>query len=171
MKYMVNRGAKEIGQFELADIQALMNAGVILPTDSFWFQGMTEAKPVSSLFAQESSLSPRATANIEPPTRLESIVPAPTPKEDGPCCPTCKSTDVIKAYAAYEKYKRQYSFGAATIHGPTLSGGGNSINNTGLKCAPPAKPKDCKKSSPKDCFPSSVEQAELDSCSSVWLSW
>jgi hypothetical protein len=35
MKYMVNRGAKEIGQFELADIQALMNAGVILPTDSF----------------------------------------------------------------------------------------------------------------------------------------
>lgn len=140
MKYTVNRGAKEIGQFELADVQALMNAGVLLPTDSFWFQGMTEAKPVSSLFAQESSLSPQVASNIDPPTRMESIVPAPTPKEDGPCCPTCKSTDVIKAYAAYEKYKRQYSFGAATIHGPTLSGGGNSINNAGLKCAPPAKP-------------------------------
>lgn len=57
MKYTVNRGAQQIGQFELADIQALMNAGVILPTDLFWFQGMPEWTPVSSLFAPPTGLT------------------------------------------------------------------------------------------------------------------
>ena len=140
MKYTVNRGSQEIGKFELSDIQALMNAGVILPTDYFWFQGMPKMKPVSSLFAQDGSLSSQAATNMEPANRTGNIMPTPTPKEAGPSCPACTSTDVIRAYAAYEKYKLHFSFAATTVHGPRISGAGNSINDAGIKCAPPAKP-------------------------------
>lgn len=41
MQYLIRRGSVEIGKFALADIKALMNAGVILPTDLFSIEGMT----------------------------------------------------------------------------------------------------------------------------------
>jgi hypothetical protein len=140
MKYTVNRGSQEIGKFELADIQALMNAGVILPTDYFWFQGMSEWKPISSLFAAQPSALPQV---VVPP--LPSAQPAPSgqvvmTQQIGPSCPSCYSTDVIKAHAAYEASLQQHSLSAGTSSGFRLWAGGESINKVGVKCAPPIKP-------------------------------
>lgn len=140
MKYTVNRGSQEIGKFELADIQALMNAGVILPTDYFWFQGMSEWKPVSSLFAAQTSAVPQV---VVPPLPAAQHAPAGQvvmTKEVGPSCPSCHSTDVIKAHAAYEASLQQHSLSAGTSSGFRLWAGGESINKVGVKCAPPAKP-------------------------------
>lgn len=67
MKYSIKRGNAEIGKFELADIQALMNAGVILPTDYFQVAGMEEWRPVSSLFNKEGAQPPQVIA--PPPCR------------------------------------------------------------------------------------------------------
>jgi hypothetical protein len=140
MKYTVNRGSQEIGKFELADIQALMNAGVILPTDYFWFQGMSEWKPISSLFAAQPSALPQV---VVPP--LPSAQPAPSgqvvmTQQIGPSCPSCYSTDVIKAHASYEASLQQHSLSAGTSSGFRLWAGGESINKVGVKCAPPIKP-------------------------------
>jgi positive regulator of sigma E activity len=142
MKYTVNRGSQEIGKFELADIQALMNAGVILPTDYFWFQGMSEWKPVSSLFAAQPSAVPQV---VVPPLPAAQHAPAGQvvmTKEVGPSCPSCHSTDVIKAHAAYEASLQQHSLSAGTSSGFRLWAGGESINKVGVKCAPPTKPAD-----------------------------
>lgn len=140
MKYTVNRGSQEIGKFELADIQALMNAGVILPTDYFWFQGMSEWKPVSSLFAAQPSAVPQV---VVPPLPVAQQAPAGQvvmTQQIGPSCPSCHSTDVIKAHAAYEASLQQHSLSAGTSSGFRLWAGGESINKVGVKCAPPAKP-------------------------------
>lgn len=140
MKYTVNRGSQEIGQFELADIKALMNAGVILPTDYFWFQGMPEWKPVSSLFAQEASMPPQVIVPPLPTVRTEGISQVVMTQQIGPSCPSCYSTDVIKAYAAYEASMQQHSLSAGTSSGFRLWAGGETINKVGVKCAPPSKP-------------------------------
>jgi hypothetical protein len=140
MKYTVNRGSQEIGKFVLADIQALMNAGVILPTDYFWFQGMSEWKPVSSLFAAQPSAVPQV---VVPPLPVAQQAPAGQvvmTQQIGPSCPSCHSTDVIKAHAAYEASLQQHSLSAGTSSGFRLWAGGESINKVGVKCAPPAKP-------------------------------
>lgn len=140
MKYTVNRGSQLIGEFELADIKALMNAGVILPTDYFWFQGMPDWKQVSSLFAQEASMPPQVVVPPLPSVRAESLGQVVLTKDIGPSCPSCFSTDVIKAYAAYEASLQQHSLTAGTSSGFRLWAGGESINKVGVKCAPPAKP-------------------------------
>jgi len=140
MKYTVNRGSQEIGKFELADIQALMNAGVILSTDYFWFQGMSDWKPVSSLFSAQPSAVPQV---VVPP--LPSAIPDLSGQvvltmAVGPSCPSCLSTDVIKAHAAYESSLQQHSLSAGTSSGFRFWAGGESINKVGVKCAPPSKP-------------------------------
>ena len=140
MKYTVNRGSQEIGKFELADIKALMNAGVILPTDYFWFQGMSEWKPVSTLFAQQVSMAPQVVVPPLPTTRTESTGHVVMTQQIGPSCPSCYSTDVIKAYAAYEASLQQHSLAAGTSSGFRLWAGGETINKVGIKCAPPIKP-------------------------------
>lgn len=140
MKYTVNRGSQEIGQFELADINALMNAGVILPTDYFWFQGMPEWKPVSSLFAQEASMPPQVIVPPLPTVHTAGISQVVMTQQVGPSCPSCYSTDVIKAYAAYEASMQQHSLSAGTSSGFRFWAGGETINKVGVKCAPPAKP-------------------------------
>ena len=140
MKYTVNRGSQEIGKFELADIKALMNAGVILPTDYFWFQGMSDWKQVSSLFAQETTLAPQVVVPPLPAARAENIGQVVMTQQIGPSCPSCYSTDVIKAHAAYEASLQQHSLSAGTSSGFRLWAGGESINKVGVKCAPPVKP-------------------------------
>jgi len=140
MKYTVNRGSQLIGEFELADIKALMNAGVILPTDYFWFQGMPDWKQVSSLFAQEASMPPQVVVPPLPSVRAESLGQVVLTKDIGPSCPSCFSTDVIKAHAAYEASLQQHSLTAGTSSGFRLWAGGESINKVGVKCAPPFKP-------------------------------
>jgi hypothetical protein len=140
MKYTVNRGSQEIGVFELADIQALMNAGVILPTDYFWFQGMSDWKPVSSLFSAQPSAVPQVVVPPLPSAIPDLSGPVVMTKEVGPSCPACHSTDVIKAHAAYEASLQQHSLSAGTSSGFKLWAGGESINKVGVKCAPPAKP-------------------------------
>lgn len=137
MKYTVNRGSVEIGQFELKDIQALMNAGVILPTDYFWFQGMSEWKPVSSLFAPAPGSAQQA---MPPAVRADNPPSIVVTKEMGPSCPSCHSSDVIKAHAAYEATLQQHSLSAGTSGGFRLWAGGETINKVGIKCAPPTKP-------------------------------
>ncbi len=140
MKYTVNRGTQEIGKFELADIQALMNAGVILPTDYFWFQGMSEWKPVSSLFATQPSALPQVVIPPLPSVQQAHSGQVVMTQQVGPSCPSCQSTDVIKAHAAYEASLQQHSLSAGTSSGFRLWAGGESINKVGVKCAPPAKP-------------------------------
>ena len=140
MKYTVNRGSQEIGKFELADIQALMNAGVILPTDYFWFQGMSEWKPVSTLFAQQGSTTPQVVTPPLPAARTENAGQVVMTQQVGPSCPSCYSTDVIKAYAAYEASMQQHSLSAGASSGFRLWAGGETINKVGIKCAPPIKP-------------------------------
>lgn len=140
MKYTVNRGSQEIGKFELADIQALMNAGVILPTDYFWFQGMSEWKPVSTLFAQQGSTTPQVVTPPLPAARTENTGQVVMTQQVGPSCPSCYSTDVIKAYAAYEASMQQHSLSAGASSGFRLWAGGETINKVGIKCAPPIKP-------------------------------
>ena len=140
MKYTVNRGSQEIGKFELADIKALMNAGVILPTDYFWFQGMSDWKQVSSLFAQETTLAPQVVVPPLPAARAENLGQVVMTQQIGPSCPSCYSTDVIKAHAAYEASLQQHSLSAGTSSGFRLWAGGESINKVGVKCAPPVKP-------------------------------
>jgi len=141
MKYTVNRGSQEIGQFELADIKALMNAGVILPTDYFWFQGMPEWKPVSSLFAQEASMPPQVIVPPLPTVRTEGISPVVMTQQIGPSCPSCYSTDVIKASAAYELHVKQHSLSAGTLSGLKFWASGKTTNQVGTNCEPPTKPK------------------------------
>jgi hypothetical protein len=142
MKYTVTRGSNEIGKFELADIQALMNAGVVLPTDYFWFQGMPEMKPVSSLFAPQASKPAQVPAPPPmPPARIENAGQVVLTKQVGPSCPSCLSSDVIKAQAAYESSLHQHSFASRftnTLKEFTV--GAESINKSGAKCAPPEKP-------------------------------
>jgi hypothetical protein len=140
MKYTVNRGSQEIGKFELTDIQALMNAGVILPTDYFWFQGMSEWKLISSLFAQEAKMAPQVVVPPLPSARQDLPGQVVMTKQIGPSCPSCYSTDVIKAHAAYEASLQQHSLSAGTSSGFRLWAGGESINKVGVKCAPPVKP-------------------------------
>ncbi len=140
MKYTVNRGSQEIGKFELADIQALMNAGVILPTDYFWFQGMSEWKPVSSLFAAQQSAVPQVVVPPLPVAQQALSGQVVMTQQIGPSCPSCHSTDVIKAHAAYEASLQQHSLSAGTSSGFRLWAGGESINKVGVKCAPPIKP-------------------------------
>jgi len=142
MKYTVNRGSQEIGKFELADIQALMNAGVILPTDYFWFQGMSEWKPVSSLFAAQPSAVPQVVVPPLPAAQHAHSGQVVMTQQIGPSCPSCLSTDVIKAHAAYEASLQQHSLSAGTSSGFRLWAGGESINKVGVKCAPPTKPAD-----------------------------
>lgn len=140
MKYTINRGSQEIGKFELADIKALMNAGVILPTDYFWFQGMSDWKQVSSLFAQETTLAPQVVIPPLPAARAENLGQVVMTQQIGPSCPSCYSTDVIKAHAAFEASLQQHSLSAGTSSGFRIWAGGESINKVGVKCAPPAKP-------------------------------
>lgn len=140
MKYTVNRGSQEIGHFELNDIKALINAGVILPTDYFWFQGMTEWKPVGSLFPQEAGAIQTAISPSLPVTRAEAVGQVVMTKVIGPSCPSCQSTDVIKAFAAYEASLQKHSVSASTSTGIGFWAGGESINKVGVKCAPPTKP-------------------------------
>jgi GYF domain 2 len=140
MKYTVNRGSQEIGKFELADIQALMNAGVILSTDYFWFQGMSDWKPVSSLFSAQPSAVPQVVVPPLPSAIPDLSGPVVMTKEVGPSCPSCHSTDVIKAHAAYESSLQQHSLSAGTSSGFRFWAGGESINKVGVKCAPPSKP-------------------------------
>ena len=140
MKYTVNRGSQEIGKFELSDIQALMNAGVILPTDYFWFQGMSEWKPVSSLLSAQPSAVPQVVVPPLPSASPDLSGPVVMTKEVGPSCPSCHSTDVVKAHAAYESSLQQHSLSAGTSSGFRFWAGGESINKVGVKCAPPSKP-------------------------------
>jgi hypothetical protein len=140
MKYTVNRGAQQIGQFELADIQALMNAGVILPTDVFWFQGMTEWKPVSSLFASQTSLAVQALPPTLPAAQTGGQPSVIITKDIGPSCASCFSTDVMKASAAYELHVKQHSLTAGTLSGLKFWASGETTNQVGANCAPPAQP-------------------------------
>jgi hypothetical protein len=141
MKYTVNRGSQEMGQFELADIQALINAGVILPTDNFWFQGMTEAKPVSSLFASQAHIPPQVPAHAQPPAMMANSDQFVLTKLVGPSCPSCSSTDVTKAKAAYESSLQQHSFATSLTNTlKEFTVGAETINKSGAKCAPPEKP-------------------------------
>jgi hypothetical protein len=141
MKYTVNRGSQEIGKFELADMKALMNAGVLLPTDYFWFQGMPKMKPVSSLFASQAHTPPQVSAPAQPPAMMANPDQIVLTKLVGPSCPSCSSSDVTKAKAAYESSLLQHSF--ATSLTDTLKEftvGAESINKSGAMCAPPEKP-------------------------------
>ncbi len=140
MKYTVNRGEQQIGQFELADIQALMNAGVILPTDVFWFQGMTEWKPVSSLFASQTSLAAQAQPPALPAAQTGRQPSVVITKEIGPSCVSCFSTDVMKASAAYELHVKQHSLSAGTLSGLKFWASGETTNKVGASCAPPTQP-------------------------------
>jgi hypothetical protein len=140
MKYTVNRGAQQIGQFELADIQALMNAGVILPTDLFWFQGMPEWTPVSSLFTSHTGLVTQAQPPALPAAQAVSQSSVIITKDIGPSCASCYSTDVMKASAAYELHVKQHSLSAGTLSGLRFWASGETTNKVGANCAPPAKP-------------------------------
>lgn len=140
MKYTVNRGSQELGKFELADIKALINAGVILPTDYFWFQGMPDWKPVGSLFQQEAVAIQPASPHSLPVARAEDVGQVVMTKDIGPSCPSCQSTDVIKAFTAYEASSQKHSMSAYTSNLIGFWAGGESINKVGVKCAPPTKP-------------------------------
>lgn len=140
MQYLIRRGSVEIGKFALADIKALMNAGVILPTDLFSIEGMTETKPVSSLFAQETSLSAPAGAPPLPALRAENGGQVVLTMAIGPSCSSCLSTDVMKASAAYDLHVKQHSLSAGTLSGLRFWASGKTTNQVGANCAPPAKP-------------------------------
>ena len=140
MKYTVNRGSQELGKFELADIKALINAGVILPTDYFWFQGMPDWKPVGSLFQQEAVAIQPASPHSLPVARAEDVGQVVMTKDIGPSCPSCQSTDVIRAFTAYEASSHKHSMSAYTSNLIGFWAGGESINKVGVKCAPPTKP-------------------------------
>lgn len=140
MQYLIRRGSVEIGKFALADIKALMNAGVILPTDLFSIEGMTETKPVSSLFAKETSLSAPAGAPPLPALRAENGGQVVLTMAIGPSCSSCLSTDVMKASAAYDLHVKQHSLSAGTLSGLRFWASGKTTNQVGANCAPPAKP-------------------------------
>jgi hypothetical protein len=140
MKYTVNRGSQEIGQFELADIKALMNAGVILSTDYFWFQGMSDWKPVSSLFAPQTGMAVQTLPPALPAAQAGSQPSVIITKDIGPSCVSCFSTDVMKASAAYELHVKQHSLSAGTLSGLKFWASGETTNKVGDNCAPPAKP-------------------------------
>lgn len=140
MQYLIRRGSVEVGKFALADIKALMNAGVILPTDLFSIEGMTETKPVSSLFAQETSLSAPSGAPPLPTIRPENGGQVVLTMAIGPSCSSCLSTDVMKASAAYDLHVKQHSLSAGTLSGLKFWASGKTTNQVGANCAPPAKP-------------------------------
>jgi hypothetical protein len=140
MKYTVNRGSQEIGQFELADIKALMNAGVILSTDYFWFQGMSDWKPVSSLFAPQTGMAVQTLPPALPAAQAGSQPSVIITKDIGPSCVSCFSTDVMKASAAYELHVKQHSLSAGTLSGLKFWASGKTTNQVGANCAPPAMP-------------------------------
>jgi len=140
MQYLIRRGSVEIGKFALADIKALMNAGVILPTDLFSIEGMTDTKPVSSLFAQETSLSAPAGAPPLPALRAENGGQVVLTMAIGPSCSSCLSTDVMKASAAYDLHVKQHSLSAGTLSGLRFWASGKTSNQVGANCAPPTKP-------------------------------
>ena len=140
MQYLIRRGSVEIGKFALADIKALMNAGVILPTDLFSIEGMTETKPVSSLFAQETSLTAPTGVPPLPAVRIENGGQVILTMAVGPSCSSCLSTDVIKASAAYELHVKQHSLSAGTLSGLKFWASGKTTNQVGTNCEPPTKP-------------------------------
>lgn len=140
MQYLIRRGSVEIGKFALADIKALMNAGVILPTDLFCIEGMTETKPVSSLFAQETSQSAPAGSPPLPALRAENGGQVVLTMAIGPSCSSCLSTDVMKASAAYDLHVKQHSLSAGTLSGLKFWASGKTTNQVGANCAPPIKP-------------------------------
>ena len=140
MQYLIRRGSVEIGKFALADIKALMNAGVILPTDLFSIEGMTETKLVSSLFAQETSLTAPTGVPPLPTVRIENGGQVILTMAVGPSCSSCLSTDVIKASAAYELHVKQHSLSASTLSGLKFWASGKTTNQVGANCAPPVAP-------------------------------
>lgn len=140
MLYLIRRGSVEIGKFALADIKALMNAGVILPTDLFTIEGMTEAKPVSSLFSQETGLAAPEGPPPLPVFRTESGGQVVLTMAVGPSCSSCLSTDVMKASAAYELHVKQHSISAGTLSGLKFWASGKTTNQVGDNCAPPTMP-------------------------------
>ena len=140
MQYLIRRGLVEIGKFALADIKALMNAGVILPTDLFSIEGMTETKPVSSLFAQETSLPTPTGVPPLPTVRTENGGQVVLTMAVGPSCPSCYSTDVIKARASHELHVKQHSLSAGTLSGLSFWASGKTTNQVGANCAPPIAP-------------------------------
>lgn len=58
----------------------------------------------------------------------------------GPFCPSCLSTDVIKASAAHELHVKQHSLSAGTLSGLKFWASGKTTNQVGANCAPPTKP-------------------------------
>jgi hypothetical protein len=66
--YTIGRNGLTIGNYEDAQIQAMLSAGNLLPTDVAWQQGMPEWKPIGVLFPGATPPAmPGATPPVLPP--------------------------------------------------------------------------------------------------------
>ncbi len=85
--YLVTREGKELGSFDLPQIQEGLKSGFFLASDWVWSDGMDDWKPISSL--EESAQSP---ASTQP---LSVTVPA-----EAAAAKTKPTTAVVNPYAA-----------------------------------------------------------------------
>lgn len=72
LNYRVARDGVEIGEFEPFNFFEAVNSGVIRREDSFWMEGMTEWKPVASIFESQATLQHSA-----PPSNNANFVELP----------------------------------------------------------------------------------------------
>jgi len=80
MKYEVLRGQTKVGSYDFDELKALYQAGVLLPTDIFWIQGMPDWKPLSSLLTPKPSLATSPSS----PSVAPALVAAPRASFGGP---------------------------------------------------------------------------------------
>lgn len=82
--YTIGRNGLTIGSYEDAQIQAMLSAGNLLPTDVAWKQGMPEWKPLAVLFP---GATPPAMPGSTPPVLPAGFHPGTQPAAPQPQSP------------------------------------------------------------------------------------